>query len=97
MEKNSNMKIFINKDEKTTVAYETNDIDDDNKKLTSDAIIRTVSVLDIVIKALQLSNSFYRESLKNTLLECEEAKLETVTHQDENKDTENSDAELFVG
>ena len=64
------MKIFINKDEKTTVAYETNDIDDDNKKLTSDAIIRTVSVLDIVIKALQLSNSFYRESLKGTLLEC---------------------------
>ena len=91
------MKIFINKDEETTVAYETNNIDDDNKKLTSDAIIRTVSVLDIVIKALQLSNGFYRESLKNTLLECEEAKLETVTHQVGDKDTENPDAELFVG
>ena len=68
------MKIFIGQDEETAVAYETDDIDDDQKKITSNAIIRTVSVLDIVSKALQLANGVYRESLKNTLLECEEAR-----------------------
>ena len=97
MEKSSNMKIFIGQDEETAVAYETDDIDDDQKKITSNAIIRTVSVLDIVSKALQLANGVYRESLKNTLLECEEAKLETVAYKSGTEDSENGDEELFVG
>ena len=90
-EKNSNMKIFIGEDSENVIAYETDNINDDKKKLTSNAIIRTVSVLDMVSKALQLANGVYRESLKNTLLECEEAKLETT------EDSENDDEELFVG
>lgn len=90
-EKNSNMKIFIGEDSENVIAYETDNINDDKKKLTSNAIIRTVSVLDMVSKALQLANGVYRESLKNTLLECEEAKLETT------EDSENEDEELFVG
>tara|TARA_R110002020_G_scaffold67682_1_gene177554 strand:- start:26687 stop:26944 length:258 start_codon:yes stop_codon:yes gene_type:complete len=85
------MKIFIGEDSENVIAYETDNINDDKKKLTSNAIIRTVSVLDMVSKALQLANGVYRESLKNTLLECEEAKLETT------EDSENGDEELFVG
>ena len=85
------MKIFIGEDSENVIAYETDNINDDKKKLTSNAIIRTVSVLDMVSKALQLANGVYRESLKNTLLECEEAKLETT------EDSENDDEELFVG
>jgi len=46
---------------------------------------------------LQLANGVYRESLKNTLLECEEAKLETVAYKSGTEDSENGDEELFVG
>ena len=91
------MKIFIGQDEETAVAYETDDIDDDQKKITSNAIIRTVSVLDIVSKALQLANGVYRESLKNTLLECEEAKLEPEAYKSGTEDSENGDEALVLG
>ena len=69
------MKISVQNQNKDMLVYETDDIDDIKIKRESDAIIRTVSVVDIVIKALALANSVYRESLGNTLAQCEEARV----------------------
>ncbi len=70
------MKINVQNDKKEILTYETDDIDDPKIKMESDAIIRTVSVVDILIKALALANNVYRESLGNTLAQCEEARVE---------------------
>lgn len=69
------MKINVQNDKKEILTYETDDIDDPKIKMESDAIIRTVSVVDILIKALALANNVYRESLGNTLAQCEEARV----------------------
>ena len=69
------MKINVQNDKKEILTYETDDIDDPKIKMESDAIIRTVAVVDILIKALALANNVYRESLGNTLAQCEEARV----------------------
>ena len=70
------MKISIQNEKQEVSIYETDDINDPKIKLESDAIIRTVSVVDIIIKALAVANNVYRESLGNTLAQCEEARVE---------------------
>ncbi len=70
------MKISIQNEKQEVSVYETDDINDPKIKLESDAIIRTVSVVDIIIKALAVANNVYRESLGNTLAQCEEARVE---------------------
>ena len=70
------MKISIQNEKQEVSIYETDDINDPKIKLESDAIIRTVSVVDIIIKALAVANNVYRDSLGNTLAQCEEARVE---------------------
>ena len=79
------MKINVQNDKKEILTYETDDIDDPKIKMESDAIIRTVSVVDILIKALALANNVYRESLGNTLAQCEEARVEEEVQVVESK------------
>ena len=79
------MKINVQNDKKEILTYETDDIDDPKIKMESDAIIRTVSVVDILIKALALANNVYRESLGNTLAQCEEARVEEEVEVVESK------------
>ncbi len=79
------MKINVQNDKKEILTYETDDIDDPKIKMESDAIIRTVSVVDILIKALALANNVYRESLGNTLAQCEEARVEEKVEVVESK------------
>jgi len=79
------MKISIQNQDKGILMYETEDIGDPKIKMESDAIIRTVSVVDIVIKALALANNVYRESLGNTLAQCEEARIEEEVEVEESK------------
>jgi len=79
------MKISVQNQDKGILMYETEDIDDPKIKMESDAIIRTVSVVDIVIKALALANNVYRESLGNTLAQCEEARIEEEVEVEESK------------
>ena len=47
------MRIVINKGEDAPLIFETDNIADTNKLLESNAIIRTVSVIDIIVSALQ--------------------------------------------
>ena len=79
------MKISIQNEKQEVSIYETDDINDPKIKLESDAIIRTVSVVDIVIKALAVANNVYRDSLGNTLAQCEEAKVEEEVEVVESK------------
>tara|TARA_R110002012_G_scaffold96059_1_gene231732 strand:- start:562 stop:801 length:240 start_codon:yes stop_codon:yes gene_type:complete len=79
------MKISIQNEKQEVSIYETDDINDPKIKLESDAIIRTVSVVDIVIKALAVANNVYRDSLGNTLAQCEEAKVEEEVEVEESK------------
>jgi len=72
------MRIIIDKGKgDSPLTFETDNIEDNTKLLESNAIIRTVSVIDIIVKALQLSSGVYRDSLERTLLECEEAIVES--------------------
>ena len=79
------MKISIQNEKQEVSIYETDDINDPKIKLESDAIIRTVSVVDIIIKALAVANNVYRDSLGNTLAQCEEAKVEEEVEVVESK------------
>lgn len=79
------MKISIQNEKQEVSIYETDDINDPKIKLESDAIIRTVSVVDIIIKALAVANNVYRESLGNTLAQCEEARVEEEVQVVESK------------
>ena len=79
------MKISIQNEKQEVSIYVTDDINDPKIKLESDAIIRTVSVVDIVIKALAVANNVYRDSLGNTLAQCEEAKVEEEVEVVESK------------
>lgn len=79
------MKISIQNEKQEVSIYETDDINDPKIKLESDAIIRTVSVVDIIIKALAVANNVYRESLGNTLAQCEEARVEEEVEVVESK------------
>ena len=79
------MKISIQNEKQEVSIYETDDINDPKIKLESDAIIRTVSVVDIVIKALAVANNVYRDSLGNTLAQCEEARVEEEVEVVESK------------
>ena len=79
------MKISIQNEKQEVSIYETDDINDPKIKLESDAIIRTVSVVDIIIKALAVANNVYRESLGNTLAQCEEARVKEEVEVVESK------------
>lgn len=79
------MKISIQNEKQEVSIYETDDINDPKIKLESDAIIRTVSVVDIIIKALAVANNVYRDSLGNTLAQCEEARVEEEVEVVESK------------
>lgn len=79
------MKISIQNEKQEVSIYETDDINDPKIKLESDAIIRTVSVVDIIIKALAVANNVYRDSLGNTLAQCEEARVEEEVQVVESK------------
>ena len=79
------MKISIQNEKQEVSIYETDDINDPKIKLESDAIIRTVSVVDIIIKALAVANNVYRESLGNTLAQCEDARVEEEVQVVESK------------
>tara|TARA_R100001594_G_scaffold36073_2_gene65675 strand:- start:891 stop:1130 length:240 start_codon:yes stop_codon:yes gene_type:complete len=79
------MKISIQNEKQEVSVYETDDINDPKIKLESDAIIRTVSVVDIIIKALAVANNVYRDSLGNTLAQCEEARVEEEVEVVESK------------
>lgn len=83
MEKNSKMKIVIaNGSDEGPLTYETENIINNETLLEANALIRTISVVDIVKNALQLSNSVYRESLGKTLSNCEEALVAPETDED---------------
>ena len=85
MEKNSKMKIVIangSDSEEGPLTYETENIINNETLLEANALIRTISVVDIVKNALQLSNSVYRESLGKTLSNCEEALVAPETDED---------------
>jgi len=79
------MKISIQNEKQEVSTYETDDIKNPKIKLESDAIIRTVSVVDIIIKALAVANNVYRDSLGNTLAQCEEARVEEEVEVVESK------------
>jgi hypothetical protein len=76
------MRIVLNKGEDAPLIFETDNIADTNKLLESNAIIRTVSVIDIIVSALQLSSGAYRDTLEKKLLECTEARIEEGTEED---------------
>ena len=79
------MKISVQNQKQEVSTYETDDINDPKIKLESDAIVRTVSVVDIIIKALGIANNVYRDSLANTLSQCEEARVEEEVEVVESK------------
>ena len=58
------------------VVFETNDIDDDNKRNTAHAIIHKVANLEIINEALVYANKAHRSTLEDLLMGCEDAKID---------------------
>ena len=69
------MKVTIEKNEGDRLDYETNNISDDTKRLTANAIIHKVAALDIVTEALNFASQAHRASLDKLLTDCKESQV----------------------
>ena len=66
---------IINKEGKE-IAFNIDNINDDNKKKAANAIVRKVATLEILNEALSITNHTHRLTLENLLMDCDEAKIE---------------------
>ena len=75
------MKITVDTKEEGRVDYDTDAIDDQFKKLTANATVRKVTIIDTLIEALTFSNLGHRTGLVTLLSECNEAILDSETSE----------------
>ena len=58
------------------VSFETDQISDDQKKITANTIIRMVATLEIMNESLVIASQVHRSTLEDLLMNCDEAKIE---------------------
>ena len=58
------------------VSFETDQISDDQKKITANTIIRKVATLEIMNESLVIASQVHRSTLEDLLMNCDEAKIE---------------------
>ena len=58
------------------VSFETDQISDDQKKITDNTIIRQVATLEIMNESLVIASQVHRSTLEDLLMNCDEAKIE---------------------
>ena len=58
------------------VSFETDQISDDQKKITANTIIRKVATLEIMNESLVIARQVHRSTLEDLLMNCDEAKIE---------------------
>ena len=58
------------------VSFETDQISDDQKKITANTIIRKVATLEIMNESLVIASQVHRSTLEDLLMNYDEAKIE---------------------
>tara|TARA_R100000781_G_scaffold10135_2_gene9817 strand:+ start:3374 stop:3616 length:243 start_codon:yes stop_codon:yes gene_type:complete len=68
------------------VSFETDQISDDQKKITANTIIRKVATLEIMNESLVIASQVHRSTLEDLLMNCDEAKIEEVSNDQKSAD-----------
>jgi len=63
--------------------FDINKIADADKKQEAGVIVQKVGNLSVIIEALDFASRTHRANLEQLLMECEEAKVETETTEEE--------------